>query len=148
MRERVATDRECVQEREVTPVMVEQISASQGRSVADALLSRRSDAAEATQTLASLSPVGPAGQTEAPSGISAFLDNADVSDQARRLLAAARFGKLAQELPDTDGAQRADRVAHLRLLVAHGRLSEAARQYDNATLADDLLNSPTGAMLR
>ncbi|MBK8190986.1 MAG: hypothetical protein IPK79_11115 [Vampirovibrionales bacterium] len=124
--------------------MVEQISGNQGRLIADALLTRRSDAAENLEGVAS--------QASAPQNASAtvlaFLDNADVSAKARRLLEASRFGRLAMESPDADVSARADLVAQLRSMVEHGKLSDLTRRYDNAVLAQSLLNSPTAAFLR
>lgn len=126
--------------------MVEHISANQqSRTLADALLSRRADAAENVEAVNA--QAARSGEQQ-PAATLSFLDNADVSDKARQLLSAARYGKLAMEGADADVLSRSGLTTQLRAMVEAGRLSELTRRYDNAALADSLLNSPTGAFLR
>jgi len=73
-----------------------------------------------------------------------FIDNSQISNRAKRLNEAYKFGKLAQtiELPTND------RVAYLQAAVANQGIDGVADSYNLEDLAKSILNSPSGAFLR
>ena len=80
------------------------------------------------------------------SAVLAFLnDRAEVSNDAKRLLEAERFGRLASQIEEPFDS---DKVARLREMVQHGRMSDILSSFDDNALAESLLASPTAAFLR
>ncbi len=74
-----------------------------------------------------------------------FNDTATVSKGAKRLYEADKFGRMAQQIAEPFDS---DKVARLREMVQHGKISDILKNFDDADLAEGLINSPAGAFLR
>lgn len=79
-----------------------------------------------------------------------LLDQATVSDAAKKAYESEkevlRFSRLAQRIKGT--SDDSDRVSQLKNLVDSGRINEYLRGINTESLADSILNSPSGAFLR
>lgn len=78
-----------------------------------------------------------------------LLDQATISDAAKKAYESEkdvlRFSRLAQRIKDTSNP---DKVAQLKDLVNSGRINEYLRSLNTESLADSILNSPSGAFLK
>jgi len=78
-----------------------------------------------------------------------LLDQATISDAAKKAYESEkevlRFSRLAQRIKD---APDTDKVSNLKNLVDSGRINEYLRSVNTESLADSLLNSPSGAFLQ
>lgn len=89
-----------------------------------------------------------AGQTEKLSALD-LLDQATISDAAKNAYESEkevlRFSRLAQRIKTPSDS---DKVSHLKNLLDSGRINEYLRGLNTDSLAESLLNSPSGAFLR
>lgn len=86
--------------------------------------------------------------TQSPEALD-YVDHATISPEALQKLESDKkvlqFTRIAQRIsPD----QNPDKVAQLKDLVDSGRINEYLRSLNTDTLADQLLNSPSGTYLK
>ncbi len=117
--------------------MVNSISGNESSAVQDSALLRRTETEEVNRRAAD--------NSSKVESLGLFNDTATVSQGAKRLYEAEKFGRMAQQIEEPFDSEK---VARLRELVQHGKTNEILRNFDNGDLADSLINSPAGAFLR
>ncbi|HEY9746965.1 MAG TPA: hypothetical protein V6C99_12195 [Oculatellaceae cyanobacterium] len=78
-----------------------------------------------------------------------LLDQANISDEAKKAYESEkevlRFSRLAQRIKESSDTAK---ISHLKNLVDSGRINEYLRGLNTEALAENILNSPSGAFLR
>jgi anti-sigma28 factor (negative regulator of flagellin synthesis) len=79
----------------------------------------------------------------------AILDRADISDEAlTRLESEKEVMKYASQASRLEEPYDSDKVAHFKALFESGKVGDYLNSLSNEALADDVLNSPLGAILQ